>query len=117
MKFKLLEKKFGYRELEKLCARKGYSIPSSEDALNKSVETDYFWIIDMPERQDRESHALTGNCFGKKRLVNKNNLSRAVVIVKDTSCNNCLHMPKEGENYPEVCGICREFYDSFFEEK
>ncbi len=32
-------------------------------------------------------------------------------------CKNCKFYPKEGENYPLVCGGCCEFYPNLFEEK
>ena len=37
--------------------------------------------------------------------------------IKDQNCNGCIHKPKEGENYPEVCGTCCRWYGDEYEAK
>jgi len=38
-------------------------------------------------------------------------------VERDTTCNGCKHQPKEGENYPEVCGTCCRWYGDGYEAK
>ena len=37
-------------------------------------------------------------------------------VGKDTTCDGCIHKPKEGENYPIECGTCCRWYGDGYEK-
>jgi len=87
MKLKPLIKKFSYEELVKTCTNKGWQIPSLKDVEGKDLEYEEFWVSDLPEKKDRETHAHIYNQRCQVlQLANKHFLINAVVIVDENAC-------------------------------
>ena len=88
MRLKSLIKKFSYRDLLKTCEREGWQIPSSKDVEGKDLEHEEFWVSDLPEKQDRETHAHIYNQRWSQvlQIANKHFLINAVVIVEEKVC-------------------------------
>lgn len=107
MKLKPLIKKFSYNELLKTCEKEGWKLPSSKDVEGKDLDHEEFWISDLPEKQDRASHA----CIYNKRwpqamqIANKHFLLNAVVIVEEKVCENCKHSYSSYMLNPTHCKV------------
>ncbi len=88
MRLKSLIKKFSYNDLLKTCEREGWQIPSSKDVEGKDLEHEEFWVSDLPEKQDRETHAHIYNQRWSQvlQIANKHFLINAVVIVEEKVC-------------------------------
>ena len=37
--------------------------------------------------------------------------------IDEVDCDGCIHKPKDGENYPNICGSCGLFYYDYYEER
>jgi len=37
------------------------------------------------------------------------------IETSDKTCAGCIHKPKDGENYLDVCGTCSRFYGDGYE--
>ncbi len=40
-----------------------------------------------------------------------------ILQYKHKTCDNCIHKPQEGGNYPNECGVCSRFYADGWEKK
>jgi len=38
------------------------------------------------------------------------------IATSEKTCAGCIHKPKEGENYLDICGTCSRFYGDGYEE-
>ncbi len=88
MKFKSLVQKFSYIKLLELSKNKCWKIPSSKDIIDQDIDHEEFWVSDLPEKQDRQTHA---HVYNKKlpqvlQIANKHFLLNAVVMVKEKTC-------------------------------
>jgi len=88
MKLKSLVKKFAYDELVKTCKRENWRIPTAKEVKNRKTEHEDFWISDLPEKQDRKTHAHIYQQHFKDglQIANKHFLMNAVVIVEEKVC-------------------------------
>ncbi len=117
-RIKLLVKKFSYRQLKEVCNDENWKIPTLADVREKEIDSEPFWIKDLPESQDQLTHSLAYNPkVGNIMLVNKNNLMSSVVLVEDQSvgCDGCIYEPKPGGNFRVECGECSRFYADGYE--
>ncbi len=88
MKLKPLIKKFSYNDLLETCERKGWKIPAAKDVEGKELEYKELWVSDLPEKQDRKTHAHVYNQRLPQvlQIANKHFLMNAVVIVEEKTC-------------------------------
>ncbi len=102
-RIKLLVKKFSYRQLKEVCNDENWKIPTLADVREKEIDSEPFWIKDLPESQDQLTHSLAYNPkVGNIMLVNKNNLMSSVVLVEEVFCK----WKSDGEfnTYKTSCG-------------